>query len=175
MKIIFLDIDGVLNNYCLTEPFIRFDKSIATITKGTDGFEGLLGMDSEKVQLLNYIMEEIKDWKIVISSSWSYDFEKECRTQRAFKYFGFKYIDKIILKTSKELDGRGNQILQWVDTNNIKNFITIEDEPWDINGNHHSVTTKSRNRFIGRVFQPYCDIGLTKDLSDKIIKFCNSL
>lgn len=172
MKIIFLDIDGVLNNYGLSMPFTRYDGSIAEVCKATSSFEGLLGMDYDKVNLLNYIMDNLEDWDIVVSSSWGYKIDKECRTQRALRHFGFKHLDRIIDSTEKHLSGRGQQILYWVDGAIVYDFITIEDEPFDITGDHESVTEDIRLRFEGRVFQPYCDIGLTKEIAEQVINRC---
>ena len=159
MKIIFLDIDGVLNHY-YSDKHVYLPK--------TEPFRSLMGMDKDKVEMLNQIMDSCPEWEIVISSSWYYTE----RTKAAFIHFGFKYLDRILGDTSHRLDGRGHQILEWVDTHDVLDFITIEDEPWDITGNHKSVTIKSRKRFKGRVFQPDLYIGLTQEMTDKIIIRC---
>lgn len=123
-NIIFLDIDGVLNNLHLDKPFKRFDGTIAQPVQGTKEFRNHVGLDYDKVEHLNFIMESLPDWNIVISSSWGYDIKKECTTQKFLRHFGFKYIDRILNETGKGF-GRGDQILRFVKENNVYNFVTI--------------------------------------------------
>lgn len=170
MKIIFLDIDGVLNHCHLETPFKRYDGTIANPVKGTPDLNFHRGMDFDKIEHLNYILDSLPDWKIVISSAWGYHGTDDCTTKDFFIHFGFKHIHKIIGETDKCFYGRGLQILEWVDGNQVEDFITIEDEPFDINGTHDSVTEAIRTRFEGKVYQPYCDIGLTRELAETIIK-----
>lgn len=61
MKILFLDIDGVLN----TDSYL---KSLSPYWKEPDLY--LKMMIPEKVNLLNLILEKVEDLKIVISSDW---------------------------------------------------------------------------------------------------------
>lgn len=133
MKIIFLDIDGVLNMY---------GSSCRTFMKPYGQH-----IEPHLVQRLNYIIEKTNA-KIVISSSWRSDMEdleKQLREQ------GFKYWTRVIGKTCHPLvkdenmpyprnescylyNHRGEQINKWLDDANYKidKFIIIDDEISDI-------------------------------------------
>ena len=123
MKVIFLDIDGVLNswstNYRIT---------------------------TQKLQLLNKIIENT-DAKIVISSSWrvgSKDVEDFLRNN--FKKDDFRldsfnnvtndecitnifYNDNIIGLTDTSGPSRGDEIQRWLDTHdNIESYVILDDD-----------------------------------------------
>ena len=99
VKIIFLDIDGVLNNVIEAKKE-RWDISIRCV-----------GLPNELV--------EGTDAKIVISSTWRYGLSIEEITQRLVEC-DFKYPESIIDVTPRMTSVgilRGNEILQWMKNN----------------------------------------------------------
>lgn len=168
--IIFLDIDGVLNKYS------KHIKETDEIIKGTGEFEGLIGMEPEYIENLNGVIDKFEDVSIVISSSWHYDFEEECRTQRAFKHFGFRHIDRIIDVTPRQSCGRGQQIKDWIDENNYKGkFVVIEDEPFDVYGDHETVTDELRELFKDVTISPNPYIGLNSEKTFELEEMLRNL
>ena len=117
MKVLFLDVDGVLN--IMSETYY----SHSYLTLGSDPIEPHLMMR------LEYIMERCPDTKIVISSSW---YEKQL-LQKLTKV-RFKYIDRIIGRTPRDVQPRGNQIKSWLSGKDIESYIVLEDEVSDVCG-----------------------------------------
>lgn len=119
MNIIFLDVDGVLNMY---------GSSYRTFMKPWGQH-----IEPHIVQRLNYICENVKDLKIVISSSWRSvmeDLEKQIKEQ------GFKYWDKVIDKTP-DLNFRGEEIKKWIDINSFNGkYLVLDDEKVYICGDY---------------------------------------
>lgn len=165
MKVVYLDLDGVVNQYHLSKPWTRPDGSIQNPSIGTkEEFEGTLGFDYDKVERLNKVFDD-SDWSIVISSSWYLT----SRTLRALIKYGFRHNHRIVGEICRWEHGRGAQILHHVDNHHrITDFITIEDEPYDILGGHESVTEEMRSRFENRVFSPNPYEGLQDDMVLKI-------
>src|SRR5208283_4739445 len=106
MKILFLDIDGVLNSY------------------NTRNFGEELSPTPCKN--LNLLLEKEPDLKIVISSSWriwGIDY-----MEKVFSKNGIKSACKIIDITGNENGIRGHQIQCWLDRNpGVTNFVIIDD------------------------------------------------
>jgi len=119
MKVLFLDVDGVLNMY---------GSSYRTFMKPWGQH-----IEPHIVTRLNYICEQVQDLNIVISSSWRSnmeDFEKQIKEQ------GFKYWDKVIGKTP-DLSFRGEEIQEWITQNNfIGKYLVLDDEITDICGEY---------------------------------------
>lgn len=134
IKVIFLDIDGVLNMY---------GASCRTFMKDYGQH-----IEPHLVQRLNYIVEQTK-CKIVISSSWRSDMQD---LEKQLKEQGFKYWTEVVGKTTKphfiagnkkppydlkndyKYNDRGEQINKWLEDTNfaIKNYVVIDDEISDI-------------------------------------------
>jgi hypothetical protein len=112
-KIIFLDVDGVLNyDYC------------PDLIPNDDGTKSkLLGISSMHVYLLNKILKETGA-KIVLSSTWRlHDF--------TFNYLGkvgiHEWETRLIGKTSS-MGERGDEIRAWIAENNFSGkYIVIDD------------------------------------------------
>ena len=107
MKILFLDVDGVLNS---TE----------------DGYSIKLRTESH-LELLRCIVEET-DAKIVLSSSWRSGFPKAKQNLvKRLEEYGLKIIDSTpVLSNSC----RGDEIRQWLNTNKEKvdGFVILDDD-----------------------------------------------
>lgn len=129
MKIIFLDIDGVLNTH---ESMYRryFNRDVC--------LEEEIGLERPMYHELSYystrllsdIIKEV-DANIVISSTWRYHWEPQ-EMEKIMKYFGFEHDNKVIGSTDI-LSGqpRGIEIQKWLDDNKhlgIENFIIIDDD-----------------------------------------------
>jgi len=109
LKVIFLDVDGVLNS-------------------AQDGYSIRLRTDSH-LKLLQRIVKKTGA-KIVLSSSWRIGFTPASRNLLArFKEYGLELMD-----CTPELPGscRGDEIRQWLTDNvynyDIENFVILDDE-----------------------------------------------
>lgn len=144
MKVIFLDIDGVLN-------------------KNNTYMKSGLFMEPELVKRFNELLEELSDVKIVISSSWRDDMDD---LQSQLQLNGFKYWNRVIGKTHKENLYRGEQILAYLKYHkNIENYLVVDDSMIDIHGE------KDEFKFIKKEFclEINANIGLSK-INCKYIK-----
>ena len=111
MKVIFLDVDGVLN-------------SVETTTL----CYGFVGIDDEKVAKLRKIVEATGA-QIVLSSSWKHDWEPLDKDKQN-KYGD--YLDQKLNKTSEaNSECRGEGIVEWVGTHEVDSFIILDDEWFD--------------------------------------------
>lgn len=135
-KIIFLDIDGVLN---------IFAGPNATFRNAPEGEH----IEKHLVERLNFILKEIPDIKIVISSSWRDDMEDlKIQLERA----GFEYWDRVISKTIQPIpiayggyafEYRGHQIQQWLEENEFYGkYLVIDDYTIEICGEYCSSIPK---------------------------------
>ena len=109
MKVIFLDVDGVLNS-------------------AQDGYSIRLKTDSH-LKLLQYIVKETGA-KIVLSSSWRIGFTPASKNLLArFKEYGLELMD-----CTPELSGtcRGDEIRKWLEEfeveNDVERFAILDDE-----------------------------------------------
>jgi hypothetical protein len=162
-KIIFLDIDGVLN----------------VIGQGYDEFGQIFHKHFE--DNLKFIVEKTGA-KIVISSSWRSDGLELMRemwqkrqlpgeligiTPNLEEVFGrgnFKFYDQV---------SRGHEIQQWIDDNNIKFYCIIDDDS--------DMLTSQMNNFVrtsGNIDHSDCvDIGygLTKKCAEAVVVILNRI
>lgn len=122
LKIIFLDIDGVLN---------------CSNTK--DRCEAYVGIEDKKVELLKQIVDATKA-KLVLVSTWRYTWFKEdylkSKQDELANYLDAKlakYGLSIYDKTDDEAIGRGQGIIEYLNNQNEKvdSFIVIDDEMFD--------------------------------------------
>lgn len=109
MKVIFLDIDGVLNITAGPEP---------TWKKQTYHIE------EELVEMLNMFLVDNLDIMIVVSSSWRDDMDD---LKRQLEHQGFEYWNNIIGHTMLEGDFRGLQVATYMEENSISNYVILDD------------------------------------------------
>ena len=127
MKVIFLDIDGVLN------------------TPSSESRCGeYIGIDDEKVKILKKIVEKTKA-EIVLISTWKKYWRKEEKL-KPLQDYSANYLDeklakqglKAIDKTKDKANGlylsRGESILEYVYRNNVENYIILDDCQFDYDG-----------------------------------------
>lgn len=135
MRIIFLDVDGVLNN-----------------SKTEDKVCGWTGIDPKLLQNLKYIYDESnkdEETKIIVSSSWKYD---EVRAIKDAK-LGYEKADNIYSILVERLNNAGMEVLgyttetrsawergegisKWIEEYNkdhepISNYVILDDEEFD--------------------------------------------
>lgn len=154
MKVIFLDIDGVLN-------FIGCKEKI----------NGIYFVNNNKIKLLKEIIDQTGA-KIVLSSKWRYGWfdrdkginsirsEDFAKLEEKLEEFGIEFLSR----TPRTQDGRrGNEIKQWIDKwggEKLESFIILDDdtdmEPY-------------RNRLI----QTYLHEGLTQKHVERAVEMLN--
>ena len=112
MKIIFLDIDGVLNS----RKFIQ-----------SNNITGLVGLDPQAISLLNKLISET-DSEIVISSSWRI-VNPLPRIQHKFEDAGFRYAERII-GTTCSIGNRTDEIDLWLRqvSPHVSSFVILDDD-----------------------------------------------
>lgn len=106
MKVIFLDFDGVLNNFKDRNFGEQFSIS--------------------SCRNLNSLVKKVRGVKIVISSAWRMHGLEYCKS--ILEKNGINS-DNVIDRTGNEDGIRGNQIQAWLDRNpGVKAFVIIDDE-----------------------------------------------
>ncbi len=125
MKIILLDIDGVLN---------VMSESYNTAIYRPDGT--VVWMDAMLVQRLNWLIDKCKA-HVVISSSWRLNME-DLKLQ--LEKNGFTHWDKVVGKTpyNNTLRWRGDEIKHWLDNteHDVETYVVLEDEIIDVCGDY---------------------------------------
>lgn len=117
MKILFLDIDGVLNN------------------KGMDWtIAGPWTISDDAVELLNKLMDDIPDLNIVLSTSWRIVVGEKNTVEHLVKH-GFRHAERVIGSTPRRetVWERGDECLDWINfrpigMEDIHNFVILDDE-----------------------------------------------
>mgnify|MGYP004593797841 CR=1 FL=1 len=141
MKIIFLDVDGVLNN----QEVFKKHREIRDKT-GTRPVD----IDDELMDNLKKIVDAHPDTRVVLSSSWRSAFsnilvhgkphellpEQKRDPETLYKSLKNRGIT-MISKTGRDPEGcRGREICEWLDNYaemmDVRSFIVIDDETFDI-------------------------------------------
>ena len=112
MKVIFLDIDGVLNSLRSAHAFNGYPHDFSK--------ESLKQFDWVAIELIKRVCDETNA-KIVISSTW--------RKQHSIEDFKNYLKLDIIDKTPTMMGGRGYEIQKWLaDKENIEKYAIIDDD-----------------------------------------------
>lgn len=153
MKLIFLDIDGVLN--C---------KTTTDTVRGADGIR-YDGLDSDKIQLLKDIIDKT-DAYIILSSTWRLHDEFVDHLE---KKLGFKYHTRIKGHTPTayrrlgSYSERWDEIKKWFEENEKpENYIILDD-----------IDFMMKENFGDHYFQTNNDIGLTQEIADTCVQYLN--
>lgn len=133
IKVVFVDIDGVLNDYKTNE-------------YTPDGY---VGIDSDKVEMLSILCKEL-DLKIVLSSSWRKEIvNKTIDGLYALSKFSEYNLD---IYGSTSFDGsisdakRATQIKDWLDAHpEVEDYIILDDEQFNVSSKEYK---DLMNRFI---------------------------
>ena len=142
MKVLFLDIDGVLNSenwfayriYCVKNNMVNILMNFVD-TDDRNIKHKLTMLDDRAIANLNSIVEET-DCKVVLSSSWRSSIESEnIFTQNLLKLKGFKYEFYDVtprLWFSDFSIRRGEEIKFWLDKESekheIESFVILDDD-----------------------------------------------
>jgi HAD domain in Swiss Army Knife RNA repair proteins len=146
-KVVFLDIDGVLNNHNWSEEA----QSCLIIP--------------ECVAELNRVLR-VTQAKVVVSSAWRYMILGGAMTLRGFSYMlqthGVRRLSIVDTTVADEsVRTRGAQIKHWVAAHAPKRYVVVDDDEYDFAMfNHPFVQTKK-------------DEGLTGLQADRIIQYLN--
>jgi hypothetical protein len=145
MKLIFLDIDGVLNGH----DFCHAAQSCS--------------IRRENVDQLNRVLRETGA-KVVLSSAWRYMIHGAAMTVTGFQYMlrthGVAGLEIVgITCTDEACKGRGKQITRWLQENGLpETYVVVDDDIFDIvEDGHPLVRTDSK-------------LGLTTAEADRIIE-----
>lgn len=156
-KIIFLDIDGVLNSM---ELFDKLEES---------NFEPFMGIDvdEDNLEQLRYIVENTGA-QIVLSSSWRHAWHEKgpmIRVGRALDQAMASYGMKIISKTKHLHKGnRSLEVKDWMRGKRIRSFVILDDTDYDweeYSLGEHWVRTS------------FMEGGLTRELAEKAVDILN--
>lgn len=117
-KVIFLDVDGVLN---------------CSDTKAK--YQGFIGIDNKKVKLLAKLVNATGAI-IVLSSSWKHYWDKNPEYCDEFGiYLNKKLLQENLTIFDKTYDRkkwcRGEGIKKYIEEHNVKNFVVLDDEVFD--------------------------------------------
>jgi Swiss Army Knife RNA repair-like protein len=134
MNILMLDCDGVLNS---KQHFLMLEDQKLTNASRLRVLPSeymTTYTDAKNVWCLKYILENVPDLKIVISSSWRNVFELE-QFKELFKHYGLDG-ERIIGKTPRKLSSvRSEEIRMWLDNSDevITNWIALDDHKiWNL-------------------------------------------
>lgn len=141
-KVLFLDIDGVL-------------------WVGVVGMGNWRDFKPEAVTNLNYIFSEVKDLKIVVSSTWRHSNSLSWLDDH-FTSNGFVYEARFIGATpdlfNKPDKKRGDEIQAWLDDNDEVDKFVILDDDGDM------------AHLKDRLVQTYFYDGLTKEKAEEVVE-----
>lgn len=108
-KILFLDYDGVLNSVAF---FLSTDKTADMFLDVRTTFR--IGMDLHNVKILNYILKELPDLEIIISSSWGHTYPlKDQRSGLVYAGLKKEYRKRIIGITPRKMSSRRCHEVLW--------------------------------------------------------------
>jgi len=149
-KILFLDIDGVLNS--VQHKALKY---------------GTYGLAPEHIAHLNHIVEEVEDVCIVLSSTWRLHHSAEEMTEmlKAEGFIGTIHDctpDLTVQEGSIWLGNcRGYEIQTWLDDNSPKALFAILDDDSDMGPiKNHLFKTRFRT-------------GLTKEIAQQVVQYLN--
>lgn len=166
MKIIFLDMDGVLNS----EKFNKGEQGRSPMSFGSLQF-GASQIDPKGVELLNKIVEAT-DAHIVISSSWRHIWSPD-EIGAMLEARGFRHKDRIIDKTPNSMKGfRGDEVKAWLDMDHERRVVEPERLPvqsYVILDDSTDFHTDQQDNFVNTRFQ----VGLTPQDAQKAIRILN--
>lgn len=151
MKVIFLDVDGVLNSGEGLKQHIN--------KNGFNGFLEYSEIEDKPLKLLKEIVDKTSA-KIVLSSSWKNSKRLYEKLERRLKDCGMEICD---ITPSIGIENRkGYEIKRWLDNNEVENFVILDDES-------DMCEYVGMDNFIHTNYK----YGLTEELKDKAIEVLN--
>lgn len=151
MKALFLDVDGVLNDH----------------RKWPNKFAPIL---IEHVEHLNFILEQVPDLQIVLSSAWRYRFDNDyvieallcCHGVNAFERVhgrtefdpasgeDFRPYDDVEWWSEMGIKWRGDQIREYVNLHRVQRWAVLDDLPLQVD---HLFRTEAQVGLTGAIAQ----------------------
>lgn len=163
-KVIFLDIDGVLNS---TKSCEFYHKKY-----GGNGYGGFFKEDEEPTlenvlwddECVHWLDKIVKETgaSIVISSTWRKHYGL-LAFHSMFKLYSVFDLDIVGKTKQKGFIGRGKEIQDYIDENNITNYVILDDDS--------DMLPSQMSNFVNTD----CDLGLTKDDYLKAVKILGSV
>lgn len=157
MKVIFLDVDDVLNCITTTDKILKPDGTPSWIPD-YEGKEAWVGLDEDKLELIRNIIKETRA-KIVLSTSWRTD---AIATMYLKERLGLETANQIIGQTpySRCTNPRADEIDEWLaEHKEVTKFIVIDNLEKD-----------DLQRFGRSYIQTNPMKGLTPELATKCIE-----
>ena len=159
MKILFLDIDGVLNSEIFWTTQSQSHRRLEAKHKGynRDEQRALANIDKNTIHLLNYIVDKTNA-EIVISSTWRGD----CNLPYIMRFMGLKkpYYGTTPYDKTRH---RGTEIQKWLEDYGDDVKYAILDDDSDMLS--HQIPFFVKTNFYE---------GLTKELADRVIEILNN-
>lgn len=160
VRIIFLDIDGVLNGYSKMTGKLYWLFTHFHLMEFVNKYYDLFGIRTHNVRLLSKIIR-CTGAKVVLSSSWrsgwfvSYE-EKSKRHRRLQDLFAKFNID--VVGITPFINGRREaEIARWISENHcqVENFVVIDDEKFGIEEyyKNHFVQTSETDEICGSWYE----------------------
>lgn len=126
MDILFVDLDGVLNN-CTHFLFLRQNALGSDSLREANIRAGIQDLDPWNCANLKYVFDTLPDLKIVLSTAWRDSFEMD-EIQEMFERRNLPG-SRIIGKTAREeMAGRAGVIRKYVAENKPKQYAVIDDK-----------------------------------------------
>lgn len=160
MKVIFLDIDGVLNSEQFWENRTQSFRYTAALNEGKtkDQVRVIANIDPQAVALLNQLVKQT-DAEIVVSSTWRSDWN----IQYLLRYAGVEKYMYGITPFSKDRH-RGTEIKEWLDDHpEVTNYVILDDD------------NDMLEEQMGNLVQTYWLTGLTIDNVKQAINILNDV
>ena len=152
-RVIFLDIDGVLNS----SDFDDHCRGTYLIDPATEDL-----LDAEAIMTLRYIADKT-DAEVVMSSSWREYPEAKWKAIMQLDFYGVQVVDSTpILPGSKQWDYRNQEIKAWLSEHpDVTDYLILDDIPMTYveQAKRQVLTTMQR--------------GLLREHADKAIKILN--
>lgn len=165
MKIIFLDIDGVLNNYGSAYDLLYGVLDKMHLRRAFMRNYDIFGIRKRNVKLLSKIIKKTGA-KVVLSSSWRgswyMDYDLKSPRQKLLEDMLRKYNIEVIGITPRiSCDGhyshRAHEIVQWLSQHEseVGNFIILDDESFDLQvfKDKELILTSDKVRIFGREYR----------------------
>lgn len=158
MKVIFLDVDGVLNSEKFWGEQTQHFRYTAALNEGKtdDEISVVANFDPVAVEWVNYIVTKT-DAEIVVSSTWRSDYN----IQFKLRYAGIKKPMYGITPFSKDRH-RGTEIKKWLDDHpEVTHYVIIDDD--------NDMLDEQLNNFV----QTGWAEGLNEECADKAVEILN--
>lgn len=142
MKILFLDVDGVLNSYSNT-------------TKDIKSPHGTYGVEEVHLVQLRRILDTLPEVQVVLCSTWR---KYRDLTHYLWEKIGFKYRSRWKGNTPI-LRARPDEICFWVNaqTEEVTHWVVLDDQIFP-------------DEIAGHIVNTNCLVGLTSEIADEVIR-----